>query len=90
MRALLALLGLVAILAAHWTAHGHHPTIGQSHDGCPACQLRSNPAAPVAVVVAPTPVQECYFGLVATPAPPVLCRVPLDVAPKTSPPEIPV
>lgn len=90
MRRLLALFGLLAILAAPYAelAHGHDHNMGESHSDCPACHVKSNPADQG--VVATTPVGQLSFHLAppARPQPLLPVADPLREAPKTSPPRV--
>lgn len=88
MRRLLALFGLLAILAAPYAelAHGHGHDLGHSHGDCPACQVKSNPALQVVVQITPVG-QLCLHTTPPTrPQSPPRVAEPLREAPKTSPP----
>ncbi len=86
MRRLLALFGLLAVLSAPYAEYGHCHEMGQSHDDCPACHLKSNPADLVSVQT--TPMGQCSYHRAPPATPERFCSLadPLCVAPKTSPP----
>ncbi len=88
MRKILALIGLLAMMAAPYaeTSHGH--SLGQNHDDCPACQVKSNPGVQVQVVVDTVGHLAYFVGPRLTPSPLLATGDPLRVAPKTSPPQV--
>jgi len=83
---MLALTGLLAILAAPTQELSHDHWLGQSHGDCPACQVKSNPGGLVENVTTTVLLLSYHLEPTRPPRSFLLDADPLGVAPKTSPP----
>lgn len=86
MRRFLAIFGLLALMAAPYAEFSHGHSLGQIHDDCPACQVKSNPGVQIRVITDTVGHLSYHAAVLSPPSTPQASDDPLDVAPKTSPP----